>query len=764
MALAKKYKVNIDHQFGGKSRYVDIYCEGWGGSQSELTGTMEPGILDYPGSDNTIFDPIFGSELNVNVWNLSAEQLIEFASARNRDYLAILVNDDDTIDEWMGWLLPGEVEEPWNQAPYETNLVFNCGLGLLDDDFLDTDGSYYTGRASLKDIIIDCLQKIYPSTVSGITRPPLRSHISLLESTQSLVLSTSALSQYLNRNKYVNEDGTVWTCQEVLRDILGVFKARIQMGAGGWHITRLRDYALLYDSYNMPFQEWDADGTYSTSGSDNDTKTMTGPQARSSMVGWIEGSQRVRWERAFKAIRLKQDYGYRSLFMLGQFNSENWDDFWSTGGSPSREQSAENENEYHINLGSSMQTAYIEQTINDLTWTVGDTIPRFIFSFEAMADYADSSSYTLIRFAVRFTYDADAPSSNYYLDGQIGGTADDPNWQTVSILNFYFTTEDGLPVSRQWYKFELALPAITGGVTGNLEIRLYEGLVSGSGTFNSWNVRNAKLMPTYDLTPPEKMRTLQLDISDQNLETMPVEEIGLGDVDVDNNEGQLFFNTLTTDSSGETPTEVWRSTRISGASRVAVGPEQPLLEYIQGGYAIQNGLIRKRLSGRMVMDDSDWAMNAILEDSIYYIFTRLTIDLKRGECDVSMVELPESGDMTDNLVTEWTNRIGTGFDTFNSSGDLITSLETDGTGQGADANSISYEAYEQFRIRVDTSSISALAFRIDFAGNQVTLASNTDTIITAPSSAGSDVPELESVMSSGSATGLTIWITKVYGQ
>lgn len=763
MALAHKYTVSIDHQFGGAERIIKIYKEGYGGGVSELTATALPGVLDYPGSDNVIFDPIFGSELIVQLLNLTADQFIEFASAKNKDYLAQVYNSDDVAVEWQGWLLPSEVEESWSQAPYETELIFNCGLGLLEGyDFLDTDGSYFVGRATLISIISDCLIKLYPSTIASALRPDILNFNSLLESTISLTATANCLSSsILNRNKYANEDGTVWSCLAVLRDIMEILQSRIQMGENGWNIVRIRDYALFYDSYEIPKQIFDADGSLGSFDSMDPADygvALTGPQDRSTMVGWIEGTQRVRYERAYQAIKLKQDYGFRSLFILGKFNSENWDDFWATAGSPVREQSSENEDEYHINLGSSTATAYIAQTVANLDWTVGDTIPRFILSFEAMIDYIDSSTYSLIRFGVRFRYDT--AGSDYYLDGQVGGTPDDPVWQTVSILTFYFTTDNGVPVSRQWYKFELAIPAIPAGITGDLEVRLYEGIVTGSGTINSWNVRNAKLMPTYDLTPPDKSRVIEETISSENLEIMPQKILGLGDVDEDNNEGQMFFNSLTLDQDGETPTEKWISTRISGVTRTRVGPIQPIADYVKDGYMIQHGAIRKRLSGKMVLDNRRWIMLSLIEDSIQYLFTRLTIDLKRGECDVSMLEIPEATTVLDtNLILGWTNN---DFDVFTSTDDLITSLSSTGNGKYADADdAISYNAYDRFRITV-AGTLSA-GLRVTWGGYAITISDGFSYDII-PGSAGTSTPRLSATVAGAvTMTNVTITIKKIYG-
>lgn len=769
MALAHKYTVNIDHQFGGKSRYAKIYVNlspnEMAPTPAELTATALPGVLDYPGSDSAILDPIFGSELILKILNLTADQFIEFASAKNKDYLVELVNDTDSVIEWQGWLLPSEVEEPWNQAPYETELIFNCGLGLLAGyDFLDTDGSYFVGRATYIRVISDILSKLYPSTITSTYRPDIINACSFWRNGLALTVSSGYLQQsLLNRNKYVGEDGTVWNCLDVLRDLMISIGSRIQMGRNGWHIVRIRDYAMFYDSYNIPYQVYDADGSYDSNSylaPASYALSLTGPQARSSMIGWIDGSQRVRYERAYKAIKIKQDYGYRSLFVLGTFNSENWEDFWYTGagGGPVREQSSDNEDTYHINLGTSFTTLFIQQKVEGLTWDVGDTIPRFIFSFEAMVDYADSSTYTVIKFAVRFKYEAGA--TDYYLDGQIGETPDDPVWQSTSILTFYFTTDDGVPVSRQWYNFELAIPAISAGIEGDLEVRILSGTATGSGTVNSWNVRNCKLMPTYDLTPPDKNRVIEEVMSDENLEIMPQLQLGLGDVDVDNNEGQIFFNSLSADDTGENPTDLWYSTRVASGTKSRVGPIQPLADYLRDAYAIQHGSIRKRLSGRLVLDNNAWAMLSLVEDSVQYLFTRLTIDLKRGEAEVSMVELPESTVVGPNLIEGWTNN---DFDSFAATDDLITSLSSTGSGKYADADdAISYNAYEGFRITVD-GTMTASGFRLSFGGYNFSI-SDGFTYDIPPASAGSSTPRLSATVAGAlSMTNVTITIKKIYG-
>ena len=77
------------------------------------------------------------------------------------------------------------------------------------------------------------------------------------------------------------------------------------MSENGWNVIRIRDYAKFYDSYLIPKQTYDADGSLDSfddmDGADYGV-AFTGPQDRSTMVGWIDGTQRVRYERAYKSI------------------------------------------------------------------------------------------------------------------------------------------------------------------------------------------------------------------------------------------------------------------------------------------------------------------------------------------------------------------------------------------------------------------------------------------------------------------------------
>lgn len=758
MALGEKYRVNIDHQFGGDSRYFSIYKEGYGGSVSELTAGQTPAIVEHPGSDNSVLDPVFGSEVEIQLISLTDEQFIEFATARNKEYMGKMYNDTSSQVEWQGWLYPAEYEESYNQPPYETSLIFNCGLGLLSNyDYLDTDGSYFTGRDTEVNILTNILQKIYPTTLSTTHRPNIRIAMSLIETSMTTAMTSMAMSlAYIDQNKYINDDGTVWTCMEVMTEILESYQSRIMMSLLGWWIWRIRDYSLLYTSYDMPYQLYNYNGTYGGYGSVDYTSTMiqtiTGPQARTTMVGWVEGTQRIRHERAYRLIQLVQDYLYGNMIQMGDFQSENWDQFWNTSGTPVRAPDPQDAEKYCIKITGIQD---IDQTISYLDTTV---VPdqRLVFSFEAMVEYPDTNTHTLYRFDIKFRYWRSA--TNYYLDGQIGGTADTAHWVLTTLHTFYFTSESGAIPSGQWQRFSINIPKLPSDL--DLEITMGNGLATGgSGSIDAVYYKNVKLFGTYDLEEMEKNNTIIQNISVDNILAMVDKQISIGDIDLDSNEGKYWKGAKTRDANGILPTVEWRSSRRNSTVRAYVGPPMTLAEYIVDSIMVQHGAIRRRLSGRMNWTDRSYAYHVVKVDGILYMPTQLAIDHKRGEVDVSMVEIPDIDGIGENLITGWTN------DTFflwNSTGDLITASVAIGAGEESNANSISYEADEKFLLEVEADTLTALTMEVVFAGTTVAIVDGTSAIITAPGSAGSSAPLLESQVSN-TTNNLRITIKRAYG-
>jgi len=755
MAMGEKYRVYTDHQYGGDSRYVRIYKKDYTGSVTEPIGGETPARLEYPGADNDIFDPIYGSEITVSIVSLTSEQYIEFATAKNKEYLAQVYNVDQTLVEWQGWLIPQEYEEPYNQAPYETTLIFNCGLGLLIDiDFMDTDGSYYQGRQTEILVLAAIMQKIYPSSLDTAFKPYFTTCIGLWEAGQSSSIGSNSLNQsYIDQEKYINDDGSVWNCLDVVKDILSSYGARISMGRSGrWWIMRIRDYHLFYDSYQIHYVDYTDLGAYSAYGAFTSSAlmfTLTGIEDRSTMIGWIGGNQIVRHERAYKAVKITLNHFYTNILKAGDFMFSNWDDFWTTSGTVTRVQTGKDLNSYAVKIATA---SYIQQTFN-IDGTGTSPYQILVLSFEAMVSHDEA--YTTLAFSLQVTRDAPVAQ---YLVGQIGGASPSvPGWQAGSGY-LYFTNDDGLPSTDEWQSYELIIPYFP----ADASVVFTVGFVgtAGSGTVYGVYYRNIKLLGTYGGEPPDKTTILQTTISDDNINNLKDLELNLSDIILSGDEGIYFRGAKTIDSDGLTPTAVWNSYRYNSGSRTAIGPEMSLLEYIKSGMMDQYGVNRKRLNGDMNLNTTRWGVMALNIDSIIYIPTMASIDFKRGEVRLSMVQLPESEGIGENLILSWTNVT---FDSFSSTDEVITSLSSTGSGKYADADdAISYYNNESFLITI-AGTFTDYQFNLQFAGANSALYAGMATIVTT-SSASSSTPRLiQGVAGATTMTDVTITLQRVYG-
>jgi len=807
MSYGLKYTVHCDNQFGGDSRQFRIYKSGYSGSDSDIDGGPDPVVVRYMGQDADVFDPIMGSEAIVTILCSTSEQYIEFSTASSKGYMGILYNDTDDYEEWYGYLVPEEYEEPYNQAPYFLTLRFTCGLGMLADipyqemtggfDYgtvVETGGDLYRGRQRLCGVLGNCLQKLYTTSQYGTYNMANHVIMELLEDSLSTALTSSSfLSIYVDRDKYLNNDGTPWNCLDVLRDILAPFGAIIKMAFNGFWVIRVRDMAKVAAGHGVSVQIFKAWGNYDSNSYRDDARSVFAISAASSsrdtMNRWIEQSALLRIERPQKEARVLFDYGYRNMLMAGDFRADNWeDDFWVRGGTVTRKQSGseevrrrskerpdrripfiedrildankEDQGDYYVEISGA---STLHQIIENLE-SMSDQ--NFLLIFDAMMYYTDSLSAAVFRMEVLF--DADAGSaSDRYLAGTYPGAL---SWTATPSTLFTFSSEGGLPGPDEWIHFEFRLPDLPGA--GDLRIMFYYATGTG-GSVLTTNFRNVKLLGTYDWDAPTKQEERTIEINTNNLNNPAPTEIHLGDVDEEGNEGKYFFNALTTDAAGQNKTNKWRSYRVpdEGGSRVGVGPTQELIDFLLDGIATQHGEPRRRIQGRANFDATRSAYGVMLWKETqgsdrYYWPVASEFHFKHGIAALDLVELPAFDEvisgLASNLITGWTND---GWETLSSSGATITSLVDLDEGDGdAYADTITYKANERFRIQAEGTWGEDDNPYLTWEDIDEELTDGFDEILTPDASAGSAAPHLEN--STGgpvTVSSLVITITRLYG-
>jgi len=768
MALGERYNVYAINSQGAGNRVAKIYEEGYTGSVEDLKGGEEPITLDViPKGDGTPFDPILGSELVVTVRVDSAEALEDFGLAVQKKYYCILYNSTAGANEWQGWNLPEEYEQPHTQGPHDVTLRFTCGLGLLASyDFLNS-GSYWRGRQTAITILANLMSNIIPDTSLA---PDMYVSISLIPTGGSTAVSSSTLAQaYINRDKYINDDGSVWNCLDVLIDILKTFGARIVMGSNGWYIIRIRDFAYYADGKDLRWTRYSYAGTYEAYGYLSESSRIinhTGINVlgRDVDTWWITGAV-MRFERAVKKILVTFDHLYKNILMGGSMNEPvyrgygptSWS-FWSAGASGGGYsgfiQSPDEDdktvaycrvNQYY----GSPSVSYLYQTIEDIDT---GTDQNLVLSAEVMLEGDENVTGAIVY--MKAYLDAASGSSNDRWGRNTGA------WNNSDgYISFTISAKAG-----QWVTISVELDDIP--YAGDLSIYLYNPYSSDVGvTGCRW--RNVKLLGLYDFEAPTKLTSEALDVSDDNLESMEEIVVTAGDVELSGNENRFFKGSISRNVSGTNTTTTWRSYYYNAGSMAAYGPQQTLLKYLRDNYVIQKGITTRRIRGTMNLDSRLLPTSIYEEDGRYYFFLSWSQNFRSNLLRCQVLELPpiEEEIFETNLIANWSNYLAT-WDTFTITADPLIDALAEGAGTNAEAVADVIESlipYESFRVRA-SGTFTGGSPRLTIGSSTVDLVDGTDEIITPRTTAGNNAVSLQDNQAGAvSHSNILITVTRIYG-
>lgn len=789
MALGHKYTMYSNAPWGGDDCEFEIYEEGYVGSVSNMKGTRAPVVHRLPGADDDIYIPVRGTEIMINIRSEVEDEFIEFATAVHKQYLGVLNNTTAGLVEWQGWLVPEEFESSGSSLPQTISIRFSCGMGYLAErDYVQNDsaGSYYTGREREIIILAQALSPINPVSPHDVD---ILDCIGLIPTGASTgYTSQSGLHHtYTDQTKYIYDDGTTWSCLDVIRDILKNYRTFIIMGQSGWWLIRPRTMALIIDGKDVLRTRYNSSGVYQGVGfidTSTGVKEVTGPHdtSRAVDVAWTGQSKSYRFEKSVKEIQTRLVYGYRNIITLGDFQP-NWDDFWivtnndpSVIDDPSLIIDNENPDKYNLWMPGDTNTGdvSIKQIIYDIS--VGSADQELNLSFEFYVEGQDVDNVGGF-IAVHVYLDADSGASNdrwlrgYPNEPDAAGGAETPTWRnTVQTL---FWSIDYPEEINSWQKVEFKIPVLP--FTGDLHIQIDNVGLSSSAEAEGTRLRNVVVLGTYyPSRNPIQFNDLDFLINDDNLIQPKQELMSSGDLDDEGNEWVFCKNAKSLDVDGNTLTTTWRVYYRSGSSKVGYGPVQSLQEFFRDSGIVQYGQGRKRLQGSLTYDWFRIAYSMIKDGDTYYLPTSWNYDKMPAMLRTSMVEIPAIESIIpnvneENLIANWVNGTGTppGWDTFTVTADpLIDTLEEGAGGAGtcfAD-NIESLHPYEAFRVRLLSGNFDSPAPKFVIGSASVVLSDGLDVILTPRTTAGSNIVSLDE--NAGGLvvhTNILISVTRIYG-
>jgi hypothetical protein len=475
--------------YGGDVIYVD------GGSSVPFTLSKETGELN---NKLDVIRPTF-AELTLN-------------SGEHFQYISLYTQDDKKYKlsfthgstSWIGYLVSSAYKEEYSPSKnYPVSISATDGLAsLVDYDFVDSSGNVFSGLLSIRQIILECVNKIgfKINLVIGVNK---------YATGMSSATTDDPLGQvYIDAETFL-EDGTPMKCDEVLERVLKPFGAFIIQKNSKWHVI---EFEAQTSSYY--YREYDYTNTFVTSGTINPIINIDRPYVNLENV-LFSGSPSLEVIPAYGKISVVSSLeGRESIFPL---SLDEWSPNIANGGTTLAIDDPENP------AYKALQITYL-----------GSGYLRLLspsFDVKAIADAVEMS------LKVRYEWQKFAPID---INGLFIGTNSlndfEPvtmpiGWsfrQTVNDVDYYFneglgwskeatwgtsTTSVAIPTTHptsKTFTTQTGLSIVAGGVikvqynatnyfravitsynatTGSLTCESFAEI--GSGTYTSWTIYNA---------------------------------------------------------------------------------------------------------------------------------------------------------------------------------------------------------------------------------------------------------------------------------
>lgn len=309
-----QYTNNVNDKF-----LCQIFKKRYVGDAVEINGsaTLEKGSV----KNHT--DPIRGTGLSIQ---LEASKLLTFEdlyTENEQDYSVVFYKNDKVL--FRGFLKPDGVFQSYVREEWIISLDCIDGLGALENlSFVKENGLRFVGKLKVIDIIYNCLKR------TGIIMP-INTSINVIY--EGFVGNDVLANIYVIADRFFKEDsqgtgdGTIMSCEEVLKSVLGIFRACITQQDGEWYIYKADE---VYNVNNASFKRYDVNNIYVG----NKTVALNkkiGSQIDNFYPHFASGDQKINIKGSINAFRLGYKYGFlNGLLPNGKLERNGIDfDMWT---------------------------------------------------------------------------------------------------------------------------------------------------------------------------------------------------------------------------------------------------------------------------------------------------------------------------------------------------------------------------------------------------------------------------------------------------
>ena len=304
--MALKYFFEYEDLEGTIIHRCEIDDPDFVGSATEISGTVD---LDQAGIDD-LLDAIRGTGLRID---LEANSNLTFEDLQTDDPRKILVSYfRNGVLLFTGFLN----SEGWFEDFVNSEWIvsFDCldGLGFLKDlAFVDSSGFPFTGKKTMLFCMVNALKRTGQSL-------PINVDIDIrwdgLADADEVLANTQVFSE-----RYVRDDGeTIFSCDEVIRDILEPFTATVIFHEGEWYI--FRPIQCAEQGGQIEYFRYDADGNPLTPATETKNILFTlGSQINGFFPHHAGNNQQITIKNAIGAFRINYRYGQAQSLLSNPF-------------------------------------------------------------------------------------------------------------------------------------------------------------------------------------------------------------------------------------------------------------------------------------------------------------------------------------------------------------------------------------------------------------------------------------------------------------
>lgn len=274
---------------------LEIYDDDYVGSEIEVEGSI---VFDYAQTEDPL-EAIRGQGLRVTLEADSTLTFSDLYSEEQRTFPVKYIRNSVLL--FNGWLNP----EGWYEdfVSDKWRVSFDCvdGLSFLQDlSFVDSSGLNFIGFHSQLELIAAALER---TGLQQNINVDIQIFYTGLATSNSILAKVKAAAQ-----RYVkDDDNTVMSCEEVIRDILEPYAACLVSHEGEWFIYRP---SQIFSDANLSYFRYDYQGSaLSPSTSVKGIGFSLGSEVEGYYPHHCSGNQRIKNENSLGAYRVNYKYG-----------------------------------------------------------------------------------------------------------------------------------------------------------------------------------------------------------------------------------------------------------------------------------------------------------------------------------------------------------------------------------------------------------------------------------------------------------------------